>query len=165
MGKKYLVALDGSENSNYALSWALENLIDLNDGVLLLLSIGILSWSVPFEYSAVEQEAENIVNSGKKLVEDYLATKKIELPLELHFNSSTDLPNFIVDFIREHHVDVLVLGNKGNISRHCLSFADCTVVIVRKKIRDKALSKATIYQWIELFNAEQSRIEDAPRSG
>ncbi|CAG8655655.1 14660_t:CDS:2, partial [Cetraspora pellucida] len=146
MGKKYLVALNGSENSNYALSWALENLVDLNNGVLLLLSVGILSWSAPFEYSAVtrkfhayepfdlgqiyydlvsvEQEAENIVNNGKKLVDDFLTTKKIELPLELHFNSSTDPPNCIVDFIREHHIDVLVLGNRGNISRHCLSFAE-----------------------------------------
>ncbi|CAG8701364.1 21839_t:CDS:2 [Cetraspora pellucida] len=121
MGKKYLVALDGSENSNYALSWALENLVDLNNGV--------------------EQEAENIVNSGKKLVDDFLATKKIELPLELHFNSSTDPPNCIVDFIREHHIDVLVLGNKGNISRHCLSFAECTVVIVRKKIESHKVEK------------------------
>ncbi|CAG8444079.1 10013_t:CDS:2 [Dentiscutata erythropus] len=148
--KKYLVALDGSENSDYALLWALENLVDLNNGLLLLLSVGVLSWGTSFEYSAVtrnilngekkkiqkqqaEQKAEDIVNNGKKLITDFLAIKKAELPLELYFNSSTDPANYILDFIREQRIDVLVLGSRGKISQHCLQFASCTVVIARKK--------------------------------
>ncbi|CAG8806221.1 38473_t:CDS:2 [Gigaspora margarita] len=156
MGKNYLVALDGSENSDYALLWALENLVDLNNGRLLILSVGLLSWGASFEYSAVtrkfhaseqfdfepicyddlicaERKAEDIVNNGKKLVTEFLAIKKAELPLELYFNSSTDPTNYILDFIREQRIDVLVLGSRGKISQHCLQFASCTVVIARKK--------------------------------
>ncbi|KAF0463563.1 universal stress protein a-like protein [Gigaspora margarita] len=151
MGKNYLVALDGSENSDYALLWALENLVDLNNGRLLILSVGLLSWGASFEYSAVtrnilngeneekiqkqqaERKAEDIVNNGKKLVTEFLAIKKAELPLELYFNSSTDPANYILDFIREQRIDVLVLGSRGKISQHCLQFASCTVVIARKK--------------------------------
>ncbi|CAG8718534.1 hypothetical protein C2G38_2186548 [Gigaspora rosea] len=151
MGKNYLVALDGSENSDYALLWALENLVDLNNGKLLILSVGLLSWGASFEYSAVtrnilngenekklqkeqaKRKAEDIVNNGKKLVTEFLAIKKAELPLELYFNSSTDPANYILDFIREQRIDVLVLGSRGKISQHCLQFASCTVVIARKK--------------------------------
>ncbi|CAJ0848777.1 384_t:CDS:2 [Entrophospora sp. SA101] len=47
MGKKCLVALDGSKHSNNALVWTLENLIQLNDNnndedTLMLLSVGVL---------------------------------------------------------------------------------------------------------------------------
>ncbi|CAJ0839350.1 3093_t:CDS:2 [Entrophospora sp. SA101] len=60
MGKKCLVALDGSKHSNNALVWTLENLIQLNDNnndedTLMLLSVGVLyndNEISSFEYSA-----------------------------------------------------------------------------------------------------------------
>jgi hypothetical protein len=65
MGKKYLVALDGSKHSNNALIWTLENLIQTqcndnyninnDEDILMLLSVGILynDKISSFEYSAV----------------------------------------------------------------------------------------------------------------
>ncbi|CAG8574753.1 13562_t:CDS:2 [Acaulospora morrowiae] len=161
MKKKYLIALDGSENAEYALSWSLENLINPSEDELLILSVGMLTDGNPYEYTAAtrhilngdelklqrqqaEEQARKYVNKGKKIVSDFLYNKEFNQFLcEYYVNSSSDPANYIVDFVRENKVDVLVLGRRGvdqpeavsvgSVSKYCLHSVMCTVVIVRRK--------------------------------
>ncbi|CAJ0905326.1 3847_t:CDS:2 [Entrophospora sp. SA101] len=113
MGKKCLVALDGSKHSNNALVWTLENLIQLNDNnndedTLMLLSVGVLyndNEISSFEYSAVtrnllnvendtkiekakvEKLAKEITKNGEKMVLDYYDSRNI-----LEDKESSNLP-------------------------------------------------------------------------
>ncbi|CAG8660090.1 16060_t:CDS:1, partial [Acaulospora colombiana] len=59
MKRKYLVALDGSENAEYALSWSLENLVNLKEDELLILSVGLLNEGTPYEYTAATSKYSN----------------------------------------------------------------------------------------------------------
>ncbi|RHZ90251.1 hypothetical protein Glove_2g47 [Diversispora epigaea] len=171
MKQRYLITFDGSENSEYALFWSLENLIDPDKDELLLLSVGVLTDVSPFEYEytaasrnilpqseielqkkQVEEQAKGYVNQAKNIITDFYSTRKRKPPsqhltYELYVNSSSDPTNYIIEFIREHNVDALVIGdqeiedeinpnenNVGNVSqRCCIHSAMCTVVIARKK--------------------------------
>ncbi|CAG8561894.1 736_t:CDS:2 [Diversispora eburnea] len=129
------------KNSEYALFWSLENLIDPDKDELLLLSVGVLTDVSPFEYEYTAASRNLLPQSEIEL------QKKQHLTYESYVNSSSDPTNYIIEFIREHNVDALVIGdqgieneinpnenNVGNVSqRCCIHSAMCTVIIARKK--------------------------------
>nr|CAG8465799.1 3406_t:CDS:2 [Entrophospora candida]CAG8530382.1 4855_t:CDS:2 [Entrophospora candida] len=161
MGKKCLVALDGSKHSNNALVWTLENLIQLNDNnndedTLMLLSVGVLyndNEISSFEYSAVTRNLLNVENDTKieKAKKSILpSVQSSNLPIisnppkiQLFFNSSSDPANSVIDFSRQNKVDVLIIGhrglsrpdssNLGSVAQCCLHSANCTVIVTRLK--------------------------------
>ncbi|CAG8546249.1 1674_t:CDS:2 [Funneliformis mosseae] len=141
MKKKYLITLDGSDHSEYSLLWALENLVDPQNDILLLLSVGVLPAGTPCEYSAVtrnilygsdvtkerqkaEEYAREVVNNGKKLITNFFATQERgqnEIPslnVECFVNSSSDPARYIVDFSKKQKVDVIVMGHRGTSLRN-----------------------------------------------
>ncbi|CAI2171627.1 14133_t:CDS:2 [Funneliformis geosporum] len=139
MRNKYLITLDGSDHSEYSLLWALENLVNPQNDILLLLSVGVLPAGTPCEYSAVtrnilngndltkerqkaEEHAREIINNGQKLITNFFSTQGYnEVPnlnVECFVNSCSDPARYIVDFSKKQKVDVIVMGHRGTSLRN-----------------------------------------------
>lgn len=154
--RKILVAVDESEESTYALSWCIENIIDRNSNDTL-----ILLYSVPPRtvYSSLD-------GTGYLFSSDILATMErysnqvAQCVMEKAKRACKDLDGVKVETIVEHgdarevicqaaeklHVDMLVMGSHGygvikraflgSVSNHCAQNVKCPVLIVKKPKTD-----------------------------
>ncbi|CAN4108888.1 unnamed protein product [Withania somnifera] len=150
--RKILVAVDESEESTYALSWCIENIITSNSNDTL-----ILLYSVP--PSAVYSSLDG---TGYLFSSDILATMErysnevAECVMEKAKRACKNLDRVKVETIVEHgdardvicqaaeklHVDMLVMGSHGygvikraflgSVSNHCAQNVKCPVLIVKK---------------------------------
>ncbi|XP_060167276.1 universal stress protein A-like protein isoform X2 [Lycium barbarum] len=150
--RKILVAVDESEESSYALSWCIENIIPGNSNDTL-----ILLYSVPPRtvYTSLD-------GSGYLFSSDILATMErysnevAQCVMAKAKRACKDLDGVKVETIVEHgdardvicqvaeklHVDMLVVGSHGygvikraflgSVSNHCAQNVKCPVLIVKK---------------------------------
>ncbi|CAG8471439.1 2555_t:CDS:2 [Paraglomus occultum] len=165
--KKVIVALDGSDHSMYALTWAMDNIIDARSDIIMLLAVGIFNQeSSPLEYYAAtrnildngpteairkktEDNANEILKRGTSIINERYAHEQKYLNLECHVRLNDDAGTTITEFAKKTDADVIVLGHRGtstsdgdavgSVSQYCLHSAACTVVIVRKesKVKEK----------------------------
>ncbi|XP_038890240.1 universal stress protein A-like protein isoform X2 [Benincasa hispida] len=150
--RKILVAVDEGEESLYALSWCLKNVISQNskdtlillyarpprpiytalDGTGYLFSADIMATLDRYSYDV----AEAVVEKAKRLCKD-LNNVKVESRVE-----SGDARDVICQMVEKLGADVLVMGSHGygpikrafigSVSNHCAKSVKCPVLIVKK---------------------------------
>ncbi|CAM6119134.1 unnamed protein product [Calypogeia fissa] len=149
------VALDFSDNSKYALSWALENLIRLGDIVFLIVvqkmedEDGVANlWEVTGSPLVTLREMKDSSTARKyhipydsEMVEELEATartKDLTVNAKVYFG---DARVKIVEAVAEHKIDALVMGNRGmsgikriflgSVSNYVVNNVPCPVTIVK----------------------------------
>ena len=150
--RKILVAVDESEESTYALSWCIENIItgNTNDALILLYSIPpravyssldgtgyLFSSDILATMERYSNEvAQCVMEKAKRLCKD-LDGVKVETIVE-----RGDARDVICQVAERLHVDMLVMGSHGygvikraflgSVSNHCAQNVKCPVLIVKK---------------------------------
>ncbi|KAK9147027.1 hypothetical protein Sjap_006930 [Stephania japonica] len=153
--RKILIAVDDGEESMYALTWAIKNVISQNskdtlvllyakqppvvftsfDGTGYLFSSDIVSLD---KYR--DDVAENVIERARRLCRD-LNNVKVEVRVE-----TGDPRDVICEAAEKVGADVLVMGTHGyglikralvgSVSNHCSQKAKCPVLVVKKpKVR------------------------------
>ncbi|XP_050940629.1 universal stress protein A-like protein isoform X2 [Cucumis melo] len=150
--RKIVVAVDEGEESLYALSWCLKNVIFENskdtlillyarpprpiytamDGTGYLFSADIMATLDRYSYDV----AEAVVEKAKRLCK-HLNNVKVETRVE-----SGDARDVICQMVEKLGADILVMGSHGygpikrafigSVSNHCAKSVKCPVLIVKK---------------------------------
>ncbi|KAJ0513905.1 putative universal stress protein A family [Helianthus annuus] len=161
--RKILVAVDESEESTYALSWCLKNVVTENskdtlvllyvkpphtvysalDGTGYLFSQEILNTMDKYRNDV----AETVIQKAKMLCKD-LQDVKVETRVEIG-----DPRDVICDVGEKMGVDMMVVGSHGyglikraflgSVSNHCAQNSKCPVLIVKKPKNTAANSPRT----------------------
>ncbi|CAA0834654.1 Adenine nucleotide alpha hydrolases-like superfamily protein [Striga hermonthica] len=158
-GRKILVAVDEGEESAYALSWCLKNLLTGNpnyENTLILLyakqpsaaaympmdSAGYMSSSSIIStmerYS--NQVAKTVMDRAKRICDEINAQVRVETMVEYG-----DPRDVICEAADKLKVDFLIMGSRGygvikrallgSVSTHCAHNVNCPVMIVKKPIK------------------------------
>ena len=150
--RKILVAVDESEESSYALSWCIENIItgNSNDTLILLYSIPpravystldgtgyLFSSDILATMERYSSEVAQCVMEKAKRACEALNGVKVETIVE-----HGDARDVICQAAEKLHVDMLVVGSHGygvikraflgSVSNHCAQNVKCPVLIVKK---------------------------------
>ncbi|KAJ7286701.1 hypothetical protein O6H91_04G021600 [Diphasiastrum complanatum] len=151
--RKVVVGLDHSEQSLYALQWALENLVDsdLGDNIVLLHSqpqsyvfrpfVGLgVSFASEFEHllnKYQDESLQKILEQAKNLCVE----NRVEAKTHVVHGDPRDT---VCDIVNEMNADVLVMGSHGDscpsirraflgsVCDFCAHNARCPVLIVKK---------------------------------
>lgn len=150
--RKILVAVDESEESTYALSWCIENIIAGNSNDVLILLYSIPPRAV---YSSLDGTGYLFSSDILVTMERY-SNEVAQCVMEKAKRACKDLNGVKVETIVEHgdardvicqaaeklHVDMLVMGSHGygvfkrtflgSVSNHCAQNVKCPVLIVKK---------------------------------
>ncbi|KAL8527856.1 hypothetical protein ACS0TY_005614 [Phlomoides rotata] len=153
-GRKILVAVDEGDESAYALSWCLNNLIshhNSQDTLVLLfaktpLQVYSAMDSTGYMYASsvittieryANDVADNVLEKASRLCKDLNTQIKVEPMTELG-----DPRDVICDVAHRLKVDFLVMGSHGygaikraflgSVSNHCAQKVKCPVLIVKK---------------------------------
>ncbi|KAL3349772.1 hypothetical protein AABB24_022707 [Solanum stoloniferum] len=154
--RKILVAVDESEESSYALSWCIENIItgNSNDTLILLYSIPpravystldgtgyLFSSDILATMERYSSEVAQCVMEKAKRACEALNGVKVETIVE-----HGDARDVICQAAGKLHVDMLVMGSHGygvikraflgSVSNHCAQNVKCPVLIVKKPKTD-----------------------------
>ncbi|XP_049389341.1 universal stress protein A-like protein isoform X2 [Solanum stenotomum] len=154
--RKILVAVDESEESSYALSWCIENIItgNSNDTLILLYSIPpravystldgtgyLVSSDILATMERYSSEVAQCVMEKAKRACEALNGVKVETIVE-----HGDARDVICQAAEKLHVDMLVMGSHGygvikraflgSVSNHCAQNVKCPVLIVKKPKTD-----------------------------
>ncbi|XP_021283476.1 universal stress protein A-like protein isoform X2 [Herrania umbratica] len=151
--RKILVAIDEGEESMYALSWCLKNVISENskdtlillyakppravysalDGTGYLFSADILATMDKYSNDV----AASVIDKAKRMCREQANEVKVEARVE-----SGDPRDVICQVAEKINVDVLVMGSHGyglikraflgSVSNHCAQNVKCPVLIVKK---------------------------------
>ena len=150
--RKILVAVDESEESSYALSWCIKNIItgNSNDTLILLYSIPpravystldgtgyLFSSDILATMERYSSEVAQCVMEKAKRACEALNGVKVETIVE-----HGDARDVICQAAEKLHVDMLVMGSHGygvikraflgSVSNHCAQNVKCPVLIVKK---------------------------------
>lgn len=136
---KILVTTDGSENSNKAINWALEKLIQEKDQIFLM-SVSQFAQDLLAEMPPGTQE--KLENRSRKILEDaarIFSEKNFEAKTILEIG--TVPANNIIEQAENEKVDMIVLGSTGSsglkktllgsTASKVVSSAPCSVTVVR----------------------------------
>lgn len=159
--RKILVAVDESEESTYALSWCVENIITGNSNDTLILLYSIPPRAV---YSSLDGKGYLFSSDILATMERY-SNEVAQCVMEKAKRACKDLNGVKVETIVEHgdardvicqaaeklHVDMLVMGSHGygvikraflgSVSNHCAQNVKCPVLIVKKPKTNGSSSK------------------------
>lgn len=148
--RKILVAVDEGEESMYALSWALTNIISSKDTILLLhakipraihTTLDGTGYLFSSDIMASMEKyhndvAQGVIEKAKRLCKD-LHDVKVETRVE-----NGDPRDVICEVVEKLGVDVLVMGTHsygiikrallGSVSNYCAHKVRCPVLIVKK---------------------------------
>ncbi|XP_004144759.1 universal stress protein A-like protein isoform X2 [Cucumis sativus] len=161
--RKIVVAVDEGEESLYALSWCLKNVVFQNskdtlillyarpprpiytamDGTGYLFSADIMATLDRYSYDV----AEAVVEKAKRLC-DHLNNVKVETRVE-----SGDARDVICQVVEKLGAHILVMGSHGygpikrafigSVSNHCAKSVKCPVLIVKKPKNSSPLSSSS----------------------
>lgn len=136
--KKVLVGVDGSNHSEEALKYSLEEASELGNEVTALRvvqSIGYSAGEIENVISDKIEDAEEYMNELKEMAREYGVEIKTEII------TGENVHNEIVKYADEKDFDIIVLGGKGrsdlgsihlgNVSESVVRRASCPVLIVR----------------------------------
>ena len=149
--RKILVAVDQGEESTYALSWCLHNVVSPNsndtlillyakpprvvysalDGSGYLFSTDILTTMERY----AEEVAESVIEKAKRLCKEL---KEVKVETMVMYGDARDV---ICEVAEKFHVDMVVMGSRGyglikraflgSVSNHCAQNVKCPVLIVK----------------------------------
>lgn len=148
-----VLAMDGNEHSNYALTWTLDHffipfgsdapfkLVIVNAKPSPLVAAGIARpGALGFEFfPGIEEQMNLIADQVTKKAKQICATKSVHEVLVEAVEG--DARNVLCDAVERHRASVLVLGSHdygtikravlGSVSDHCAHHAHCSVMIVK----------------------------------
>ncbi|RZC71195.1 hypothetical protein C5167_034651 [Papaver somniferum] len=150
--RKIVVAIDEGDESIYALTWAIKNVVsqNSNDTVILLYakpplkiystldgSGYLFSSDVIMSMEKYSKEvADSVIEKAKRVCED-LQNVKVEARIE-----KGDARDVICDAVEKIGADMLVMGTHGygmikraflgSVNTHCAQNVKCPVLIVKK---------------------------------
>ncbi|PRQ42368.1 putative universal stress protein A [Rosa chinensis] len=153
--RKILVAVDEGEESMYALSWCLKNVVSQNskDTLILVYVKPPKAVYMPLDgtgymfstdiFAAMEkysgQVASSVVEKAKKMCRDVLPELDVKVETRVENGDPRDV---ICHLVEQIAADVLVMGSHGyglikraflgSVSNHCAQNAKCPVLIVKK---------------------------------
>ena len=151
-GRKILVAVDEGEESAYALSWCLKNVVDQNSNDTLVL---IYAKQAPPVYPAMDGTgylfsseiiasmerygnavADSVMEKATRLCKEVIHDVKVETRVE-----NGDPRDVICKTAEKLGVDMVVIGSHGygiikraflgSVSNHCAQNVKCPVLIVK----------------------------------
>ncbi|KAK4761475.1 hypothetical protein SAY87_029359 [Trapa incisa] len=151
--RKIVVAVDESEESTYALTWCLTNLISSNFKDTLFL---VHARSPPALYTGLDGSgymlssdtvatmekygnvvAESVMKKAQKICRDLAGDIRVDTRVE-----GGDARDVICQMVERLNADILVMGSHGyglikrtflgSVSNHCAQNAKCPVMIVKK---------------------------------
>jgi nucleotide-binding universal stress UspA family protein len=152
-----VIALDNSIHAKRALEWALENLIQPHDH-LILFSISVSDHSVGtwFEHAFGSAPVQNQQDYDEQQAEEFtremiksasLICSQFAIKLDGSITLSHEIYGVeanakqqICDFCKEKKADLLVVGSRGmtglqkmigSVSQYCVENASCPVLVVR----------------------------------
>ena len=136
--KKILVAYDGSEQSAKAYSFALDFADRDNAEIIAIAVAQPMSFQEDIEFeSTLESEQEELKN-GYGIISEEAKKRNISSRLVLRAGHPADQ---IISLAEQEKVDMIVMGHRGkslikrwllgSVSKRVLSYAGCTVTIVR----------------------------------
>eukprot|EP01134_Creolimax_fragrantissima_P006756 CFRG6756T1 len=145
MSRSICVAVDSSEHSKYALTWAINNLVKPEDHVHLLFSLDANSWASLGAAGAgadvlqqVREEAITHAETVLKRLGHILTENKIAHTCEL---AQGDPRSQLCEFVKDKQCSMLILGSRGmgaikraligSVSDYCVHNAQCPVVVVK----------------------------------
>jgi len=139
---RYMVAIDGSQQSGKAFKWLAAQLMKLKDRskvfVLIIDFTPLVNEDVQMSeiYQTAKKELINSLTEYTKIL------NKLKIPNEIKLvESAADVREGLVNHVKEDNIDVLVMGNTGksaiqrvmlgSVSEYCVRYADCAVVVVK----------------------------------
>ncbi|KAL3814637.1 hypothetical protein ACJIZ3_015905 [Penstemon smallii] len=152
--RKILVAVDESNESTYALSWCLKNLVSVqnsNDTLILLFAKTPVAVHTAMDSSGYmftsniiasmekygKEVAEHVMHKAKQVCKDLNDHVTVEIVVE-----HGDPRDVICEVAERLKVDILVMGSHGygaikraflgSVSNHCAQKVKCPVLIVKK---------------------------------
>ncbi|XP_051147299.1 universal stress protein A-like protein [Andrographis paniculata] len=155
-GRNIVVAVDDSDQSSYALTWCLRNIVAKHgsgsqDTIVLLYARHIPSNSTTGDSTGylfssdvidtMDQQtskiAQNVADKAKRICKDYDDHIKVEMLVE-----NGDPRDVICEAAEKLKADLLVIGSHGygvikrallgSVSSHCAQNVKCPVLIVKK---------------------------------
>lgn len=149
---RVLIATDGSDYSNAAietcagmLAFAEPSTVRVISIVEPLAPVGVEPFGVSTNYYAeaekeAEKNAEDLVATASKKLQDKLAGKDVSVETEVFFSRSTK--GAIVEDAESWNADLIVVGSHGygfvkrmligSVSDAVVKYAPCSVLVVRK---------------------------------
>ncbi|QQS42975.1 MAG: universal stress protein [Acidobacteriota bacterium] len=153
---RVLIATDGSDYSNAAIDKCAEMLSFTEPSVVRVISIveplapvGVEPFGVSTNYYAeaekeAEKNAEDVVATASKRLEDKLKGRDVSVENEVFFSRSTK--GAIVEDAENWNADLIVVGSHGygfvkrmligSVSDAIVKYAPCSVLVVRKPAED-----------------------------
>jgi len=140
MFKKILVAIDGSKNSYEALKAAIELAQKFVSKIYLVSVVNTanLPTNVGVSYAPnLTHELENVAKTDLEKAEEMVKSSKLDYEVKI---LSGDPRDELIEFPKEHQVDLIVLGKTGNsalervfvgsVTRYVSEHADKSLLIV-----------------------------------
>ncbi len=145
-GKKILIAIDGSENSYFAVKQAIE-IFDFKDKEIHVVSVKETPELLPVEVALDKKWIEDIDKQQKihackaiNKVKSILSSIKLEVVNEVILTGTP--AHKIIDFAQQESIDLIVMGARtkatlssfllGSVSKRVLENTNSDVLIVRK---------------------------------
>ncbi|KAL6132766.1 hypothetical protein ACLB2K_065005 [Fragaria x ananassa] len=151
--RRILVAVDEGEESMYALSWCLKNVVSSKDTLILVYVKPPKAVYIPLDgtgymfssdiYATMENYSNEVANSviekAKKKCRDVLEEQDVKVETRIENGDPRDV---ICHLVEQLGTDVLVMGSHGyglikraflgSVSNHCAQNVNCPVLIVKK---------------------------------
>ncbi|KAK4802973.1 hypothetical protein SAY86_001176 [Trapa natans] len=151
--RRIVVAVDEGEESTYALTWCLTNLVSSNFKDTLFL---VYARSAPTVYTGLDgtgymfssdivatmeryanEVAESVMEKAQKICRDLAGDIRVDTRVE-----GGDARDVICQMVERLNADILVMGSHGyglikraflgSVSNHCAQNVKCPVLIVKK---------------------------------
>ncbi|XP_004302247.1 PREDICTED: universal stress protein A-like protein isoform X2 [Fragaria vesca subsp. vesca] len=151
--RRILVAVDEGEESMYALSWCLGNVVSSKDTLILVYVKPPKAVYMPLDgtgymfssdlYATMENYSNEVANSviekAKNKCRDVLQEQDVKVETRIENGDPRDVICHLVEQLGAH---ILVMGSRGyglikraflgSVSNHCAQNVNCPVLIVKK---------------------------------
>lgn len=138
MLKKMVIAFDGSEQSREAFHFGLDMALKYSASVTVLAIIRLPEPPVSVEMQAIMDKAKEYFETEFLRLKEEISGKGIACGFEIRTGHPAEQ---IVAFADENNSDVIVMGHRGksllqkwlvgSVAKRVLSYATCTVIVVR----------------------------------
>jgi nucleotide-binding universal stress UspA family protein len=182
MSRKFLVAIDESENAEWAFNFT-TSIMDKHNDELHLITVrkedtyaGAYGIGAAYAYDIMVKAREAEKLASKKLLRDFARRAHsvgVVRPLKLTLGSG-HIGDIICGYVKEQKVDFLVMGRRGmgaikrlflgSNSKYCTEEAECNVIIVKNPFGPEEVHEASKKEVIDAEEEERKwRIEEYQR--
>uniref|UniRef100_A0A0C9S3C5 TSA: Wollemia nobilis Ref_Wollemi_Transcript_29740_1065 transcribed RNA sequence n=1 Tax=Wollemia nobilis TaxID=56998 RepID=A0A0C9S3C5_9CONI len=144
-GRRILVAVDGSEQSRYALKWAVDNLHLSSSDTLVLCHVESIPVGgpglvlTPQVAVALQKYMDRVAEDVMKKSRELCSESQVKVEEKI---LSGDARDGLCEAVKKFEADFLVIGSHGygiikravvgSVSDYCAHHAECPILIVKK---------------------------------